>query len=321
MENKVGLSKSELEELIYEKNLTAEDICVMREYSKMVVTGSHDAKLNRRMFDVFSKLDIHLPEDARPEKFKSVVPLFWINEKSYYEQFASGVLLEVSNEIYILTAAHVIKDVANNHPKENQLFFPINGEIHQVVGPYRTTAKYYPDDHFDFAYIKLKKYLREMIHGKAIVLRITDLDWISQIEELTNLVFTGYPFRKSKSDANGVSGELFEYDGQYCTDEKIYKKLSYSLQDNVITRYDLSNTTTRTGDPLSAVVSPEGISGGGIFSSSLQLPSVSFERNKLVGIAHHHYRELNIMVGTHIKPCLWFMANFEESIHEILTCI
>jgi len=209
-------------QIIEKRGISQEELDLLKAFGEMIDSGSNDPKLGYRLFSFFSSLGIKLPETERPRKYDSVIPLFYRNSKGEYISFASAVLLEISTDIFLLTAAHVFSD--SNLPQSDNpvLFFACSDEILQVIGNLHATGKGNEKDEYDFAYVKLDEGIAQKVKEGATVLKFSDLAWKSNLPANTSIVFTGYPYKKSKAQGNVSTGELFEYVGIYITDKKLY---------------------------------------------------------------------------------------------------
>ncbi len=305
------LKKENTSRIINEQSFEEKDIKLLREIEEMMISGRRDRSLEKKLFNFFSSRNIKLPLDKQPAKYDAVIPLFYIDAKEEYQQYASGVLLQISNDIYLLTSAHVISNLKSLSKENGTLYFANSGLIKPVVGQCISTRNFGSNDTFDFAYIKLDRKLTEEIIGCTTLLQLSDLEFSINGIQNCNLAFTGYPFRKSRTQGNDSSGELYEYVGPYCSDEKLYQKYDYSTRQNIIISFDLKQTTTRSGDPLRPIVYPEGISGGAIFTAGIQI-NEDIPKYQLVGITHSHHTDSKIMVGTKIENCLDFIRKSEK---------
>jgi hypothetical protein len=313
-ENEV-LYKQIMQKMIDDYGLTAEDIKTLTEFHLSADSGNYIPKLNKKAFRLLTqKMGIKPFEyEAKPDEFDAVIPLFRYNADKM-EHYASGVLIEVGNTVYLLTASHVVEVTKTIYMPVQEDIVPVLGGCHYI--PSNPSKK----TNIDFAYIKIdsglsvnkKKYIR--------ILKLSEMDLNSNLSVNDFCVFTGYPHRKSKNKENIISTEFFEYVGSYSKDDELYNRYYCNKVDNLIIRYNFRDTTTRFGDNLQEVVSPEGISGGGIFNSQIKtkLDNDVHSNPKLIGIAHFYDRHKKIMIGTRIEYCLRFMAKHEKQIELAL---
>ncbi len=296
-------------------NLTQDEVNILGMFFDSVQEEKYDTKLSKKVFKILVQEKGIRPfkEFEKPSAFSSVIPLFRFKEQQM-EQYASGVLLEIAEVLFLLTAAHVVR-------KENNIFVPTKDEIKPIKGICRFTLQEDCSfDNIDFAYIKIENKLAKELKDYFIPLTQNDID-LSDIPQPNDFyVFTGYPYRKSKNIDNMFETDFFEYVGPYTADKSIYDQKHCDIQNNIIIRFNLKQTTTRNGDNLKAVVSPEGISGGGVFSFSKDKKRFikGDSSTKLVGIAHEHDGQKKIFIGTSILFCLNYIANFESEIFEYL---
>lgn len=314
------MSYDKFKQIIENYNLDKREINILRDFIKSHEDHVYDPQLSKKAFLIFKKKIPLNPFEAqeKPNEFSAVIPLFRDSIKKY-EQFASGVLLSLAGKVYLLTAAHVIMD-------SKYLYIPIGSEFELAIGNSKQIVEDPNGTNVDFAYIELDIPLANFLAKNMKILTLSDLELQYSPTLINSCVFTGYPYRKSKfTESNQdikISSQLWEFVGTYADDEKIYNEYRCSKQDNIIMRYNLMKATTRFGNNLSAVVTPVGISGGGIFTSNLQIGNPKlFENNpKLIGIGFSYNKNAYAMFGTNINYCLKFMADHDNDVKEFLLC-
>jgi hypothetical protein len=290
-----------------------DEIEILRKFTQAIEYGQDIPKINKKAFNIFKKLYPNLiKENKVTDNLSAVIPLFRIREKKL-EQYASGVLVSLNNKIYLLTAFHVLINEKPYMPLDGTIM-PINGETNGINIIPRENRR------LDFSYIKFTDTIATKIANEFTILREDDLLISERFDEVDGCVFTGYPHRKSKSNNNIISTEFYEYVGSYSMNENIYKQKGCSIKDNIISRFNLEQGTTRHGDHIRHIVHPEGISGGGIFLRNIKemISRNEEENNKLIGIVHSFDVSRRLMIGTKIEVCLEYMSRKEKGIKDVL---
>lgn len=242
--------------------------------------------------------------------FKSIIPII-IERNNKPEQIASGVLIEISNELFILTAAHVhddIKDKSILIPTKNDLI-PFIGNVSYLPVPDNQREK----DKIDISYYKFSKEWNYEFHDSISPISYSEIDFTDVQIENDFYTFSGYPHRKSKYNNNILNSELFSYTGTLASDIE-YKENDYSKMYNILISFNRNKSVKFNGDKYKPPL-PEGISGGGIFSYPKQKSKI-FQRNKairLVGIGHTYHPKSNYFAGTSIN--VYFMCIIKNNPH------
>ncbi|TGM74358.1 hypothetical protein [Leptospira bouyouniensis] len=313
------MKDDDFEQFLNAHKLTHKEIDLLHDFFISIKSNSYNFQLAKKAFLLFSKRMRLNPfeEQNRAKEFSAVIPLFR-DVGSKFEQFGSGVLLNLSGKVFLLTAAHVFLDA-------KFLYFPIGNEFELAVGNSRHIVTDIHGNFFDFAYIELDIPLSSFNANKMEILSFSDLELKKMHTTIPYCVFTGYPHRKSTySESNGdvrISSDLFEYVGLYTDDKEFYEENNCDNNLHIIMRYNLKRSTTRFGGNLRSVVTPEGISGGGIFTSRIEIDNFKlFENNpKLIGITSSYNKSAYAMFGTRIKCCLEFIAENYSEIRKIIS--
>ena len=295
-------------EEIKKYGLTDEDFRDIVTFMQIKDTERSDPKLEKRVTKIFSKkLGIKpFKDEPIPKEFSAVLPLFR-EHVGTLDQFASGVLIEIGNKIFLFSASHALEQM-------NEVLMPVGTEIVSIVGG---CGGIYSDSkehaNLDFLFIDIAEKLHEKIKNNSVVLNYSNIGFEYDLPTNAPCVFVGYPFRKSKKDRenNSFSSEILEYVGTYMSNEETYHKLGYKKNENIIMRYNFKQTTNRLGENVRPTVLPEGISGGGIFINSIRKKNEDSVRNvKLIGISHSFDSKKKVMIGTRIETCLAIIQSF-----------
>lgn len=230
--------------------------------------------------------------------FDSICPIFLDRNEDVVEQVGSGVLVLVSDTVFLLTAAHVV-----DWSSQGALCIPSNAGIVPIEGSVvsietkRGVAR--SKDKIDLAYYKLTKSLASNLHQSLWPIERNYLWLTDNTLDDDVYTFSGFPVNKSKSKEETVSTELFSYSGHAAIDEK-YENLGYDKDTNIVIDYRIKTSVSPGGVKINPP-HPRGISGGGVFRWPKDVGHRSQElRRSLVGIAHTYLKQHNCLVGTRL---------------------
>jgi hypothetical protein len=233
----------------------------------------------------------------RPKK--SICPIFRENGNKA-EQFGSGVLINISGEIFILTAAHVLDESDSCDlliPGKKSLIFP-SGFF--VRGPNPISGKRI-DDHIDLAYIHLSKEIADDLNDDLIPLNNKDFDCSDVSNEGDAYSLIGYPASKSSSTNTISTTELFVLTGEGQKNH-FYENLGLNIKDNLIIRFRRKKGFCLQREQRVLMPNPQGLSGGGVFSWSKDLPNKNeLKTPKLAGIITEYHRNKHFFVSTRLE--------------------
>jgi hypothetical protein len=148
----------------------------------------------------------------------AICPIFR-QTNSAPEQTGSGVLLQVGDGHFLLTAAHVTEQRS-----ANVLLIPSKRGFVNLFGLFLESplppSGSRKDDNRDVAVVRLSQDLVDRIHDRLLFLDHDDCD----LADITkpNDVYTviGYPWKKSGSDGNSVMTDLFSLSGDGVMDKR-----------------------------------------------------------------------------------------------------
>lgn len=239
-------------------------------------------------------------------ELNSVCPIFLKGTNQKIEQIGSGVLLRFENDVFLLTAGHVI-----DWMERGTLCIPCKNGIGKIVGyvssinaPMSIDRN---DDKLDFAYFKLDSDLVINIHQDFFPITKDDC-WVTDyLQEDDIYSFSGFPLNKAKNRNGKFSSEFFSYSGT-AVDTKTFESVGYSHETNIIISFRRKKSVNMEGEKLIPPL-PKGISGGGVF----RWPKNVFGgkqklKRYLVGIGHTYLNEKNLLIGTKLDVVLKFMA-------------
>lgn len=235
----------------------------------------------------------------------AVFPIFVSGEDhNGLEQVGSGVAIEIGEQLFALTAAHVTDYTHGN----GALFMPAVDRIDQMTGgiSFNPAQDGRPrtDDRIDVGYYRLSDDWRAKLHPNIKPLSLDDLLLTDTLETGDHFTFVGYPWRKGKSYAGVKETELLTYTG-HASATDIYKKLGCDRSQNVLIRMRRKRTHSTLYNAQQTAPHPQGISGGAVIS----WPQDIIDRAdplklKLAAISHTYHEREHCMAGTRIIPYL-----------------
>jgi hypothetical protein len=231
-------------------------------------------------------------------------PIFWEpHESGRKEQIGSGVLLQIKDEVFLLTAAHV-----TDASETGTLLLPGRDGITLICGhfahiPVPRGGKR-SDDKADIAYFRLSEDLRTNLDPSLLILTRDDILLCDQLLDGDLYTFAGYPWRKSQSQQGKIVAEPFTFTGGAASG-KDYEKLGYSRTVHIVVKFRRRKSFSVLHQAVKTAPRPGGISGGGVFAWPKDLQERTHISNlKLVGIAHTYHEDRHCMAGTRINTYL-----------------
>lgn len=239
-------------------------------------------------------------------ELSSVCPIFIRYSNGKSEQVGSGVLLQLENDIFLLTAGHVI-----DWMEQGTLCIPCNDGISSITG--YISSIYAPmsidrnDDKLDIAYFKLDDDLVTKIHKDFIPIT-RDECWVTDSSQESDIYsFSGFPLNKTKNRNGKISSEFFSYSGT-AVDIETYKTLGYNLETNILVSFRRKKSMNSLGEKI-IPPHPKGISGGAVFRwpKNIHRKKQKLKRY-LVGIGHTYLSNKNLFIGTKLDVILKFIS-------------
>ena len=234
----------------------------------------------------------------------AVFPVFYAaNDESPLEQTGSGVLLQIGNEIFALTAAHLTDQGAFG-----TLFMPAVDGIKPIAG-YHSYNPPPPGqsrdaDKADMAYYRLAPELRKELHPSFKPASIADLALSDDLDDGDLFTYAGYPWRKSRHRDGKQESERVTFTGHVVFPD-VYQRLQYNHRVHIVARVRLKKTYSHLHRSRKHGPHPHGISGGAVlswprtFRARSENPAL-----KIAGIAHTFHPKEDCMVATRIIPYL-----------------
>lgn len=212
-------------------------------------------------------------EAVAPAFFDSVRPVYGVNERSTPspEPIGSCIFLQVGNDRYLVTAAHVV-----DHTKVTTLYVGAGQELLEIKGDFYATVA--PDgergeDHADFAFMRL---------GGDVLNRMSDVNFLHHTEVSGNCadstkrsyLVMGYPVslnKKISATERVVRPTPWHYQSVgVAPDSKTLKAIGCNLEQHLFLKHD-KKVGNYEGD-VSTAGKPQGASGGALIDLGVPTP-------------------------------------------------
>lgn len=290
----------------------------------------------------------------KDESWDELVPIF-VENNDKLVKIATGVLLNIFDNIFLLTASHVI-DQAKNINERIQI--PTKNGFEKVAGTlyhhYLQENENREDDMIDFSYFKLSEEMVDILHNFCIpltedMIEVSD-DFTCELEIPDKLPHVKevkkrlkYIYDNSSLD-NKENLEFIEdfrenititFAGYPNTKTKekydsFHSQIVYyhghCVSNNIYKQYDCipqhniisgfaKNGTMNSDFEDSIPPKQTGISGGGVYK--LIHTDEGIDR-KLIGIGHTHKNKQHLLIGTNLSYCLFMIKKILEQENNLL---
>ncbi len=228
-------------------------------------------------------------------------------------QIGSGVLLKVAEAHFLLTAAHV-----TDERQTHTLLVPAQGGFVNLFGLFLesklSSSGSRNDDKLDVAVVRLSDGLVSRLHDRLLFLDHEDCDLADVTQSGDSYTIIGYPARKSGMDGNSVFTDEFSLSGEGVADGRI-EQLGLDVRRHVIVQFRKNRSVHYSTMLKSQPPHPEGMSGGGIFAWSKELPRLSaLAQPRLVGILTEYHEQKNIFLGSRLSAHLMAIHRNDPSL-------
>jgi len=231
-----------------------------------------------------------------------VSPLYVADKHGRPTLIGSGVLMQINQKRFLLTAGHVLdwnKDTTFYAPDDDNTLIELTSPSGTKIVPPQHDRIH---DHLDVAFIELEtKYFTGLSSYKFLEIVNANGNDAPNTRKLYG--FIGYPSSKAKArtDISKVRPIPFLYYSR-SIDHREYEQLGFSPRSHVIIRFDPEKVRSSDGN-VHRFPSPYGMSGGGVWllaDLSGPLKAESFEPT-LVGIATEYHKDEGILVSTKLS--------------------
>lgn len=178
--------------------------------------------------------------------------------------FASGVLAELGGSHYILTASHVIEDWSN----DNKLFIEIEDGGHISVVGKGCGTEMEKEEKIDVAYIKLKDAIVPILRRWYRFLPIERFLHHEKLLDEANYCSYGFPVANPKNEKGKTIGAgYFVRPNQ----DKVFEHYGFDALSHYVLEMQGKPINIKTGQPEKLKVEHYGLSGGGLWYTTIEL--------------------------------------------------
>lgn len=279
------------------------------------------APLHKRARETFqgnslAEEDRHLQEILRTvvrdnPTTSATVPIIWESpNREKAEQIGSGVLIQIVDEVFLLTAAHVLNFCEDGFYLIPSVrgYMPITGKCTLTS---KSTSGRRSDDEFDIAFVWLDEKCVRRLDRDYLVLDRPDV-FLEAPPERFEYTFAGFRWRKSRvtgrcidtnlTTMSGIEAKRSEYD-QLKLDPKFFIVMRFHR------RRAFSN---RLKKPIKGPL-PDGMSGGGAYIWSEEALKNWPVRLPLAGIINYHLSDKNLLVATRLHVYIqWIFKKYPD---------
>jgi len=198
--------------------------------------------------------------------YQSIFPVVYYEENNFAHIAGTSILIENNDIPYIMTAAHILRDIGSKHP----LYLLLTEKAVLLPGPAFMSKLPDKTNHLDIDIAVFP-----LIHQPELWDHLLGYKTISLMEFDNSISYTrshyyifGYPWRKSKylRDSKEMHSKPLSYFTDYVTDDSLYQKYSRTKNTHILVQYIQTNTKNTLGESIIAPM-PHGISGGPLFKA------------------------------------------------------
>lgn len=219
--------------------------------------------------------------------------------------WGSGVFVEIDDNFFLFTAAHVVDD------RENDIFIGMGtNEKHVLKGDWVVSP--IPDnltrcnDKIDAAVLKLDTEQVGVIQERYVFLSLDEIKLNHTISDIQSYVGVGFPGEWNYCDPYFDSRSLNDRERStplICAaspaPDNVYTESGCHISQNIIVRYDKNDLINRTTGENVTGPHPGGMSGCGLWFFPIQMSDCGVKEKKLVGILTKWYKR-NYWIATRI---------------------
>ena len=243
--------------------------------------------------------------------FSSTIPIVWKDQAKKPQQIASGVLLRIENATFLLTAAHVFDNQA-----DELLFIPGKAGFMPASGLYSFSRLPFScnraDDNLDIGYILLDDCCTENLHSNCSILERKDVSLEATPSHRTTYTFAGYPWRKSKTSESSIETSFVTFSGIEAQNVD-YEQLGLSRANHIAIKHNRRRSYSTKLKRMLAAPLPSGMSGGGVYIWNDDAIQTWPVRLPLVGIANEFIPEKNILIATRLHVYVQYILSQHSS--------
>ncbi|WMJ75383.1 hypothetical protein RCC89_19790 [Cytophagaceae bacterium ABcell3] len=214
---------------------------------------------------------------------------------------ASGILIEVKNTRFLITAGHFL---VSNTPDDigimiEDMFYVLNGIV-KYVNPSESEDA----DKTDIAVWKLEDDVANALSSKYSFLQYEDIDFNHIVSSESKYLIVGFPWRNTveKKETKKLIVSPFVFLTK-ASAKNFYKNLNFDQHSNILLDYRQMKVKNFGNGMVQANKSPEGVSGCGVW----YLPTFLINgtpKPKLVGQIIEQNKLNSILISTRIHLVL-----------------
>jgi hypothetical protein len=240
--------------------------------------------------------------DVSKDIVKHTPQIFYLpqkNGKVEVEPWASGVLIQLSEQYFLISAGHIFDDVT-----PDRLGIIIK-DTFQVLGGfvnYTPTKTSKENNQIDLCIWKIEENVVKKIKNVFQFLDLNKTPFDYDIINTPNYLLYGYPLSRTKKNPikRKITPEAFCFLTKVAS-SNLYKNYGFETHSNVVLEYDILKIQSFGSNIIKKGPKPKGISGGGLWF----IPNLLMEKGKcpiynLVGILTEYISESDIVVATRI---------------------
>jgi len=243
-------------------------------------------------------------ESQLAEARNAVIPLYGPRGKRIPVHGGCGVLINLNENLFVLTASHVHESLDSH--AEGQFLAATDGQFIPLNGrSYRTNSIGSEEDIFDAAVLEIEQGAEADLL-RPLSLKVVPADIVVGAPTGECVVF-GYPHRDAeKTRGRTVTPKSYWWHGSAIAPES-YSNLGINPQSHVAMELDLASVITEHGQMQRSLV-PKGVSGSGMWSL------VESERAQLNGI--FVAARDGLFLGTSIRAHLTLIAQHDAAVFD-----
>ena len=218
-------------------------------------------------------------------------------------QFATAVFVEILDQPFLLTAAHV-----TDKSKLGQLVVP-TGDGFETIDGYMAYIDLPPEVHrsedtTDIAYYRLSTEFANCLAQLFRVMPRERRQLIKSAHEFSMYTASGYPASKAKRTGDQRSSEVFSFRGSVAGTD-IYERLDLSPDSSIVIHFQRKQAVDTTEFEPTSTPGLNGISGGPIFAWPRGMELLTdWSLPKMVGLVHTYKEREGLIIGTTMSPVL-----------------
>jgi hypothetical protein len=236
-------------------------------------------------------------------------------EKS--EQIGSGVVIKISGQTFLLTAAHVA-----DFKSDGLLMIPGREEFFSPSGIYTTmnmpVSGSREDDKFDVAYICLDNNSASGLHSSCKILEHEDLYLGEDSPRRYFYTFIGFPWRKTKVKDGEIATDLTSMTSTEIHESE-YAALGLNRSQHLVIQFNRKRTFSERNKRVETFPSPSGMSGGGVYMWSEDALKTQPIRLPLAGIANEFIPEKGLLIATRLRIYLRCIFHSHPELFKVIS--